>query len=255
MVFMKAALLIEASNVKGHLHIPGAKKDVENWQMYLGSDIGGLWSKIETRSKPRKKEVLDYLNQLSFFHQYVFVAFSGHGYHDPKKNRTVILLNDDEEMDVAELQPAVNSTLVVDACRGVEAATVGTGRLVRAANLVALSESATRMQKSAVTRPSPEAYARLFDSTVQKYTGNTVMYSCSVGEAADEDPNNGGVYTTALIRSSLAWHEGAQSTPSVLSSYHAHQAAKEVLVNQKADQKPEYKFTGTALNFPLAVKP
>lgn len=253
MVFMKSALLIEASDVKGQVRIPGAGRDVENWAMYLSSDIGGAWTSIDTRSKPSKKEVRAKLDELSFFHRYVFVAFSGHGCHDAKTNRTIVLLNDTEEVDVSELLPAASCTLVVDACRGVERAQILTNSLTDA---IALSESTRGMLwKTGAARGPVSEYQSLFDAHVQKYKGKATMYSCSVGEGAGEDPDNGGVYTHALLESCQTWHDGNQPTPRVLTTYAAHVFAKARLERLKSGQTPEFNSSETALLFPIAVRP
>lgn len=273
---MKAALLIEASNVAGQLEIPGARRDVLNWESYLESNIGGAWNNINKKSKPTKEETRDMLQILGLFNKYLFVIFSGHGYHDAKNGRNIILLNDKEDVDVDELLPSsiIPCTLIVDACRSGESAS---DLSVRLANSVTLSESVNDVHPSAgmeqnfpamnrsrslgglwktAAAYSTVRYRSLFDESIQKYNGQTVMYSCSVGEDAGESSNNGGVYTHALLNSCQSWHDNnALRAPCVLSTYDAHHLAMAYMTRRREPQTPEYQSSGTAHLFPIAVKP
>lgn len=253
MAFTKAAVLIEASDVKGQLPIPGARMDVDHWNRYLRSNIGGVWSQIDIGRKPPKKDLVARLRALSLLNDYVFVAFSGHGYHDAATDRTVVLLNDTEEMEVTEFQPPCRSTVVVDACRGIETGFALRAESVRLTALSAMNES---VKKAAFPQPTARDYALLFEQAVMRESGAGILYSCSVGEAADEDPNSGGVYTAALIGVAVTWHNGNQSlTPSMLSTSQAHASAKVLLAARQADQVPQAFFGGSSRNFPFAVRP
>lgn len=247
MTFMKSALLIEASDVKSQTHIPGAKLDIANWAKYLSSNAGGAWDSVEQKGKPCKQYVEEKLREFSFFHGYVFIVFSGHGYRD--RGRDMILLNDSEEMEVAKIQAKVPYTLVVDACRGEEEASVVTESFG-----VARASSFSVLSKTASASSSRLAYQSLFDQQFSRLNGKATMFSCSIGEAAGENPESGGVYTNALLKSCRFWHDTDGNGPRILSTYDAHLAVVKRLTKLRSRQNPVFSHTGSGNFFPIAVR-
>ena len=78
----RQAILIESSQIVGQPDLPGAKVDVDNWSAFLQSDEGGAWrgDEIAIFRKPSWTALQARL-ALEATTDYVFVTFSGHGYH------------------------------------------------------------------------------------------------------------------------------------------------------------------------------
>ena len=121
MPLKRRAILIESSGVRGSDDLPGARADVKNFKQYLCSDTGGAWEDDEIRilNSPSWMDVLLELWVAKDF-DYVFMTFSGHGYHlrnGRSLDDTVVCLSD-EDVRVRDMNPANPRCLfIIDACR------------------------------------------------------------------------------------------------------------------------------------------
>lgn len=242
---MRHAILIESSNVKGQNRIPGAALDVNNWKAFLNSDLGGAWSnsEITTLSHPDESTVDRVLREKAG--QYCFVTFSGHG-----ANESVVLNEKCTNFPLNRLRPkSTRGTLIVDACRGVEA--IATTKLVFAENS---AFNASRSQRSNAGfhvnfSGSVSLHQALwFNALDNLQNGIVEMLACAKGQAAGEDPDEGGYYSLLLVDSAKTWEPKALRN-SIHSTKDAHNYAYARL-NSK--QTPEYRPLDLA--FPFAVK-
>lgn len=252
----RKAILIDASNVSGQSDLPGARVDIQNWKNFLTSDLGGAWrtGDIVTLQKPTSAALDRELNV--DYDCYCFVAFSGHGC-----NGSVVLNEFLDTFSVAKLRPrSERGTLVVDACRGIE----GARSYTFAEKITAVNESSERKvimnsqggRATAFEVYGSEAYRVLvlanhrsaWESAFDSSTGIVDMLACSPGQAANEDPNAGGYYTSLLMQSADIWQSSA-SNATVHTTKEAHDYAARILPPQ---QRPEYRPAWLA--FPFAVK-
>lgn len=261
----RKAILIESSNVAGHNDLPGARVDIENWQIFLKSENGGSWktTEIVVLRKPLSTQVEAELKVS--MDTYCFVAFSGHG-----SEGSVVLNDVYDNFSISNLTPkGERGTMIVDSCRGFSGARhysfsaghrLAQGKMAAFANqssdqIVALNaKSAETLEllenRTANTRRAyaSNAFVVWGDALTKSAKGTVKMYSCSAGQAAGEDPSSGGYYTSLLLEGAEAW-VSQSNYQSVYSTKNAHDYAK---VKLPAQQVPEY--TPVTLAFPFAAK-
>lgn len=250
----RKAILIESSNVSGETDLPGARVDIQNWDSFLRSDLGGVWKSITTLHKPTVKVLQEALAVSPDC--YCVVAFSGHGC-DGK-----VALNDAEKnVPTSELMPkGAQGTLVLDSCRGLEEAQLysfsGTEALrAKAALNESVMVNARRGRTTAFGSVQLEKSGEVSSHKVnwwhalgQSPKGIIKMLSCAKGEGAGEDPKSGGYYTSLLMQSAYLWNKHT-SQERVHTTKNAHDYAVAVIPPQ---QTPEY--TPSWIAFPFAVK-
>lgn len=251
----RKAVLIESSDTKGQRDLPGARVDVENWDNFLRSMLGGSWSSSEivTLRKPSSSQLASCLTVESDC--YTFVAFSGHG-----EDGSVVLNDYEQSVSLTKLKPkSSRGVVIVDSCRG-----VSSGRYNFSANSVAIanraegskialnaSESRTTSLKTAQTLT--EAYTAVslrskWDSAAAILTGVVEMLACAKGQGAEEDASAGGYYTSLLMASADEWDKKS-GTAKIFTTKNAHDYA---LANLPKQQTPEY--SPTWLAYPFAIK-
>lgn len=245
----RKAFLIESAQLQGQDDLPGARIDISNWKNYLLSDEGGAWEpeEIQTFSKPSRTALLARLAQESLT-DYVFIAFSGHGFHIKGKDldESMICLNDTENVPVNAMNPGnPRCSFVIDTCREL---------LLEEAITTAFA--ANEMIRSAEYRDRA-AYRGIFDAAVQMAERGIIrLFACDVDEAAGESPRSGGFYTTSLIRCCIDWHHGAPTGASrYYSTSSAHSCAAMRTTQRQPQQHPQYNGGRRNNHFPLAVKP
>lgn len=255
----RVAILIESSNIIGQEDLPGARKDIKSWQKFLASSLGGEWdedSEIIIKHKPISFEIVNLIQ--AHTNDYVFIAFSGHGCERTNSNGTseiLLCLNDKEQYVPAQsLTPAKFGTIILDCCRGHGDSTLETGvfnetRQICNTRALSFSERLTNISREAKRKDA-------FLSNLARFTRqNTLrMIACSSGEAAEEDPNAGGLYTTLLIASAREWEERAKKSSSasmIFTTKDAHIFAQVKMLTKGTSQTPEYKPSSVA--YPFAV--
>lgn len=250
----RKAIIIESSNVAGESDLPGARVDQKNWFSFLKSELGGAWedNEITILNNPLPTKVDSLLEENK--EKYCFVAFSGHGCEG-----SVVLNERFKDYPIHLLKPrGPKGTLIVDSCRGVETAVQynfsAKQILFEGANrgrgVVANSRQGvlTNFAAKASTVLNRSAHSSLWRLALgQSKTGIVEMLACSKGEAAGEDPNAGGYYTSLLLQSADLW-EAAGGLGKVHSTRDAHQHAARKMPSQ---QNPEY--SPLWLAFPFAV--
>lgn len=245
------AIIIESSNVRGQTDLPGARLDADNWITFLESDLGGAWGKEELcrLSKPTSGTLRTLVSR--HFGDYVFLAFSGHGFEDYNsisgKYVTKICLNDNEQaVAIDMIAPSRLGTAVFDCCRGLE----GGRRHISFANenlsnrstvalntKTALDEMLKKIQRRNVIR-------NIFLNDIEKRSVRDAirMYSCSRNEGADEDPGAGGYYTSLLLQGAAEWSKAQNNNRyyNIYTTKQAHDYACIAMTQINPQQHPEY---------------
>jgi hypothetical protein len=238
----RTALLIEASQVAGLSDLPGARKDIEDWGYFLKSPLGGAWEKDEIMvlNTPTKSLLEVYLSIVRK-NDYVFIAFSGHGYHAKAKNidETRICLAGKEELSVNFLNcGAPKITIVVDACREVHYLKEDLSAVF------AMDELSKRMLCA-----DKEKYRKLYDEQIEQApTGAEYLYSCNLNESAGES-SQGGYFTQALLRCG----EKFDKNNSVYTVHDAFWCAYVRLSNKASQQNPVFEGGRRLTHYPFAV--
>ncbi len=243
----RKAVLIEASKLKDHDDLPGARVDVANFKTYLMSAIGGAWeeSEILNLSHPAKS-VLETWIKLAGHYDYSFVAFSGHGYHARGKSidETRLCINDEDEVAIRDLNPGSPWSLITaDACRKV----ILVEELERAKAFQFSLEA-----KIAKLRPNRQRCRAMFDAAMREAErGAIYFYSCGLNEAAGESKTQGGFFSRALVDVGNEWADRDQ--PGTLPTNRAFAAAAAVTTRRNAQQHPESEAGRRLNHFPFTV--
>jgi hypothetical protein len=257
----RKAVLIESSKVRGQNELPGARVDIQNWENFLLSDLGGAWKKSEIviLRHPYSTDVTREVDVSK--DTYCFVAFSGHG-----SDGSVVLNDHNSSFATAQFRPKGGlGTVVVDACRGIEEArpyvraksmvnelfegpVLLNSRRGRETNFALANEMSADRLETLGYRPSQQR--KYFDGALDKVSvGIVEMLACAKGQGAGEDPSAGGYYTSLLLQSAELWH-AKYTQEKIHTTKNAHEHASSVLL--QAQQAPEY--TPAWLEFPFAVK-
>jgi hypothetical protein len=108
-----------------HRDVEGAHNDIDYWECFLASEMGGLWDRdneIKRLEIQSKEKLVRFLAGLASKEkkQYLMFVFSGHGFSDA--NDDYIYINPNEFMSISHLKElmtkaASSGLLFIDACR------------------------------------------------------------------------------------------------------------------------------------------
>lgn len=238
----RIALLIEASQVLGLGDLPGARKDVEDLKFFLKSPLGGAWDENEIKIlRTPTKSLLEINLSIAKSCDYVFIAFSGHGYHAKGKNinETRICLYGQQEISVNTLNcGSPKTTIVIDACREVH--------LIQEDLAATFAMDALSKRMLYADRA---AHKRLFDAAIAAAPmGAEYLYSCDLNEAAGES-REGGYFTQALLRIG----ENFNKKGCVFTVDEAFRAGKYYVTAKAPQQRPVFEGGRRLTHFPFAV--
>ncbi len=245
----RAAILVESSDIPSQRDLPGARLDVKNWQKHLLSKHGGAWepTEITVLNKPS----WNYLKNLLEIHHntdYVFITFSGHGYHLAGKDidETRICLTSTDEVAVVSINPGnPRCTFVIDTCRGI----VREEELLRKSMVFE-----ARFYKEAVDR---SVYRELFDLMVLKGERGIIrLYSCDLDEAANESSRSGGHFSRSLVDCSEDWYQSVEHGERLYYPVNsAFNCAAGRTTARSPQQHPQYEGGRRLNHFPISVCP
>jgi hypothetical protein len=102
----RRALIIANPGERGREgYCDGVNKDVDNYQAFLTSPVGGLWREHEIvvlRQPSRAMTMIEVGRQKGV--DYSLTVFSGHGYHVADNNSTIVELSPGVDLDSIELR-------------------------------------------------------------------------------------------------------------------------------------------------------
>jgi hypothetical protein len=199
---IRQALLIGHNDASAHRNgsLRGATKDMTDLRAFLLSNHGGAWeeSEISWFGAPSRTTLGAAVAQARATCDYLFIAFSGHGAHDSRGS--FVALNDEEIVyvrDLAQLgQRARRVVVISDACR--EQVTVP-----RHPPITVAGGDVAGFPNSAYRWSCRTGYDNALRSATE---GVAVIFSCAAGETSG-DSAQGGVFTQALLWSTLQWAE------------------------------------------------
>lgn len=197
----RRALIIGASYPpESEEHLAGVNIDLNNYRYFLTSPSGGAWVEnkelfiLQNATKQKIQRMITRLRDEK--PDYSFVAFSGHGgAASPDSN--YIYSHDDKEMNVRELWiKAPKRTLIIDSCR-------------KQSPFYPIQESSTKIaaMDSYTDIEAKKIIARsiFFDALKKSSIEHFRAYSCKYGETAADSDEYGGLFSSILIKNSLAW--------------------------------------------------
>lgn len=110
--------------VQSTKELRGSFYDIDNWSTFLQRPIGGCWNRNEIHdlSNSGSQRLFEVINQLNET-DYVFFAYSGHGYNDGTDDY-IFMDNGTKEIsvnkiieDILRVNPQIKGTLIFDSCR------------------------------------------------------------------------------------------------------------------------------------------
>jgi len=197
----------------------GVAKDLFNYAAFLQSPLGGGWysseiTKLDRPSCQSARAEIEVLKRAD----YSIAIFSGHGCTDSKINSLRLELRTGQELSGNELgNGAKRHTAIFDCCRIVVSSTVTEERILKAVKARAYMDVQTCRQ-----------YYELAISKCPE--GVVTMYACKLGEAAGDDAQSGGAYSSNLMLSAQNWSDirniNTTTDWDLYSVVEAHEAAK-----------------------------
>jgi hypothetical protein len=192
----RKAFLIGSPFIEGTPnYLPGVTPDVVNMKKHLQSLSGGAWNddEITVFENPTKNKLR---SEMQGYYDFVIIQYSGHGF-EYSTSGTYLDINPYENISLEELHGFVQSSrryYFLDSCRGI----------VR--EPITESRKAFSMDSMNAYDYYRVAYRKKYESIIEKCEfGTSLIYSCSLNESAEEDPQGrGGIFTLSYLRSSTA---------------------------------------------------
>lgn len=215
----RKAVIIANPGIEGtETYLGGVMRDVDNYERFFTSEIGGYWDgqEITKLVRPSVESVRSIIGRLHAV-DYAVIVFSGHGCHDTYRNSTTLELREGEDIDSGELRSgAAKQTLILDCCRK--------------KSPITLMEARDMKFAKAAPRLTGNAYRQYYDKRIAECeSGLVVMHAYSIDEAAGDDAQKGGYYSYSLLAESNAWTTTLTIDTSkeyqILSTVRAHDSA------------------------------
>ena len=169
--------------------LDGTPVDARRYPGFLQSDFGGAWrdNEIVVLENRGRDEILSHVR--AAYVDYSVVVFSGHGEY--VQGQTRALLNSYEQLWQQELvTPAKRQLLdIIDACRALEEE-----QIVEARRFLGTFGAEPNLAYRASCRTLYDQYITRAEE------GISVMYACSVNQAAQENSERGGFFSYWLTR-------------------------------------------------------
>lgn len=228
-------------------HLPGVRVDLETYWNFLNSDEGGAWDEDEITVLEDPSWGLAAANLLGGerFH-FTLVSFHGHGAYDPHRMKTQIQFGDGLLVDLVQLRTGSQRELILtDSCRTLQER-IPEGRIKIGADFGYEPNDQRR-----------GSCRRLYDRGIARAEpGTSFVLGCGVGEAADESPDGGGEFSSALVGVCNAWSATRVRSlaSAVLTIRDAVGFTREVLSRRRVSQRPSYRGGRRQRHFPIAVR-
>ncbi len=226
--------------------IPGVKIDVENYEKFLLSPLGGSWhpNELVILENPTKTSLVGEIVKLKGV-DYSMTIFAGHGEQPTRHSPIIIRINGNETSSDTLLRAgAPKHTLILDCCR-----------LLRSEVLEEYARAKMSRQYNAVA-PSTRHYYEQAILAAPK--GLVVMCGCDVNETSGESSTGGGYYSSSLVQGAEQWQMNDQTDLSkyynMLSVADAHELAKPRVKRLSAGQQnPAIEKPRSSPYFPFAI--
>jgi hypothetical protein len=172
-------------------YLPGVTPDIINMKNHLQSLYGGAWDdhEITVFKNPTKSELK---SKMLGYYDFVIVQYSGHGFENLQSG-TYLDINPYENISLEEIHGFIQASrryYFLDSCRGV----------VREP----ITESRKSFSMDSLNAHDYRAmYRKKYEDIIERCeSGLSIIYSCSLNESADEDPQGkGGIFTLSYLKS------------------------------------------------------
>lgn len=231
----RRALLIGSPGIlgtKGYLENM-TKNDLNKIKNYLMSNTGGKWYENEILLLDTNdiNEVKRYINSVRNEHNdFVFCAFSGHGWYDGNKFSRVFEIGGSNLYESEFRQLSEKQLSVFDSCAKVY-------------ELEVLTESIA-LNSISMERSDTKNYREIYNNEISKCDQQDItLYSSSINEFSNTDENLGGHFIHYLL------NVGASNQMKNLDAIDSFQIAKEKMRKDRRNQTPSSSFPKSARNF------
>jgi hypothetical protein len=248
MPLRRIAFLIGSAESR-HGRLDGVLQDKRRLKSFLLSPAGGAWRdpEIQLLDKPEADDLRRRLDAAAQQADFMLLHFGGHGCVYEGSDDTTICLNDKEEVTAGQLRTRISrQILFIDCCR----------KLIKR---VALPEEVEKRAFAALDVTRQAAYVEScrakYDAAIEAAElGYSVAFSCSVNEAANDDPS----FTRGLIQCSDLWATVSRSqyTPQAQATLDLPSAVgvtTKWLGDNNIPQTPRLNIGRRIRSFPVAV--
>lgn len=232
----RRALLIGSPGIpgtKGYLE-DMTKNDLNKIKNYLMSNTGGKWYENEILLLDTNDiyEVKRYINSVRKEHNdFVFCAFSGHGWYDGNKLSRVFEIGESSLYESEFRQLSEKQLSVFDSCAEVYKPEI-------------LTESAIFKNSADLENSDTKNYREIYNNEILKcHKQNISLYSSSIDEFSHTDKNLGGHFIHYLL------NVGASNQMKNLDAIDTFQITKERMKKDNRNQTPDSLFPKSARNF------
>lgn len=177
--------------------LPGIQNDLEDFEHFLNSNIGGVWNSDTEICKAynvSRKELLNSLKKIRNANfDYLIFYFSGHGGLDRSSGSTILELNrNGDTIDISDLAGiSIRQLNIFDCCR----------ILPESIQKSVINESAMFSAENLCIKSRDLYNARIMASAKQQIN----LYACSCGECANAT-GHGSIYTKNLLKAAKSFN-------------------------------------------------
>ena len=253
-IIRKAIIIGNNTGYCAPTYLGGVDKDMTNYVSYLMSDVGGKWDgkEIQILQNEKRAKIIDAINRCTA--DYAFVVFSGHGFYDQQSGLTHICVSDQYVSENELLAVSERQTLIMDCCREVSNVSESTRVFNNlSGDIMEKGEFGGRI--SGIGRQILNSRNKFDQALVQSSTGNCIGFACLVGQPSGDNPSNGGIFSSALIKVGKRFGENDNSNGVWLSIKNSiDQVNLDLAKNRFTTQQAEFKTTfGMRQSHPFAI--
>jgi hypothetical protein len=248
----KALLIGNNTGYNAPVFLNGVDHDLRNYRSYLQSSAGGEWREDEIiiLHNSNARDIKTAVTRSAT--DYTLVVFSGHGFYYSNHDLTYVCASDGYVSE-DELNTNVNrQTLILDCCR--EVSDIVEGRAY--SNLTGDVEKALNYGRMGDVRVINNSRIKFDDALRQSNTGKFTGYACLINQTSGDNPNSGGVFSTALINTGQRFASLDNRTGNWLQVRDAvNNTANDLTSNPFTNQRPNHKTNPLAMNLthPFAI--
>ena len=236
----KALIIICPGTINTRGYLPGTVVDANNYEKFLYSYYGGDWYsfEIEVLTNPTVNTVKDKVKGIDS--DYSFIVFSGHGGTGNLDDRMYVDLVDGD-IGISELKTSSKwQTLIIDSCRTVFR------QILNELQLKAFSDRSL----GSITN----ARKKFDDHLMICEEGIITIFACGKGQAAGEEREVGGVFSSSLIKAGRNWGK-TSGRNSILDLNDVFDEALKIMnTDFVTTQQPELNAGRRRYFFPFAVR-